>query len=204
MDHKGMRKVWWFVVTTKKAVFGYLSYISMRQGKRHDLNSVMKIILACIFVLKSKRITFVFIYIFIFIVLIFCFLGQHVWRMEVPSLRVELELQLPADTTATATPDPKHICDLHHSSRQCWILNPLSEARDQIHILIHTSQLHYPEPHGNSLLFLEDKEEINTVFKNWFFPPLFRVKLLKFAYTSPYGKKSFIVLWWTIQQIINE
>ena len=29
-------------------------------------------------------------------------------------------------------PDPSRICDLHHSSRQSQILNPLSEARDQI------------------------------------------------------------------------
>ena len=27
--------------------------------------------------------------------------------------RVKLELQLPAYTTATANPDPSHICDLH-------------------------------------------------------------------------------------------
>ena len=32
--------------------------------------------------------------------------------------------------TATATRDLSHACDLHHSSRPCWILNPLSEARD--------------------------------------------------------------------------
>ena len=37
--------------------------------------------------------------------------------MEASRLGVELEeLQLPAYTTATATPDPSHICDLHHSS----------------------------------------------------------------------------------------
>ena len=29
--------------------------------------------------------------------------------------------------TATATPDPSRICDLHHSSWQCWILNPLGQ-----------------------------------------------------------------------------
>ena len=29
--------------------------------------------------------------------------------------------------------------DLHHSSYQCWILNPLSEARDQTHVLMDTS-----------------------------------------------------------------
>ena len=35
-----------------------------------------------------------------------------------------------AYTTATATQDLSLICDLHHGLPQCWILNPLSEARD--------------------------------------------------------------------------
>ena len=35
-----------------------------------------------------------------------------------------------AYTTATATPDPSHISDLYYSLWQCWILNPLSKARD--------------------------------------------------------------------------
>ena len=35
------------------------------------------------------------------------FLGPHLQHMEVPRLRVELELQLLAYTTATATPDPR-------------------------------------------------------------------------------------------------
>ena len=35
-----------------------------------------------------------------------------------------------AYTTATATLDLSHVCDLHHSSWQCRILNPLSETRD--------------------------------------------------------------------------
>ena len=38
-------------------------------------------------------------------------------------------------TIAIATPDLSHICNPCHSLSQCWILNPLSEARDQIHIL---------------------------------------------------------------------
>ena len=44
----------------------------------------------------------------------------------------ESELQLLAYTTATATAtqNPSHICNIHHSSWQYWILNPLSEARD--------------------------------------------------------------------------
>ena len=27
--------------------------------------------------------------------------------------------------------DPSRVCNLHHSSPQCWILNPLREARDR-------------------------------------------------------------------------
>ena len=50
--------------------------------------------------------------------------------MEVPRLGVKSELQLPAYATATATRDQSPVCDLHHSSQQCWILNPLKEARD--------------------------------------------------------------------------
>ena len=63
--------------------------------------------------------------------------------MEVPRLGVELELQLPTYTTARATQDPSHVCDLHHSSQQRWILNPLSGARDQTPNLMDTSQVHY-------------------------------------------------------------
>ena len=47
--------------------------------------------------------------------------------MEVPSPGVKSELQLPATatTTVTTTQDLSHICNLRHSSRQHWILNPL-------------------------------------------------------------------------------
>ena len=69
----------------------------------------------------------------------FFFLGLHQWHMEVPGLGVELELQPPAHTTATAMPDPSHICNLHRSSRQCRILNPLSKTRDQTSTLMETS-----------------------------------------------------------------
>ena len=55
--------------------------------------------------------------------------------MEVPGLEVKSELQLQACATAMATPDPSHICKLHHSLWQQWILNPLSEAKEQTHIL---------------------------------------------------------------------
>ena len=58
--------------------------------------------------------------------------------MKVPRLGVKSELLLPAYTTATAIWDPSYICELIHSLGQCWILNPLSEARDQTHILMNT------------------------------------------------------------------
>ena len=79
---------------------------------------------------------FYFIYLFIF-------LGLHPWHMEVPRLGIELELQLPAYTTstATATPDLSRICDLHHRSWQCQILNPLREARDWTHHLMFISRV---------------------------------------------------------------
>ena len=60
---------------------------------------------------------------------------------EVPGLRVESALHLPAYATATATWDLSHICDLPHSLQQRWVLNPLSEARDQT--LLDTSHVRY-------------------------------------------------------------
>ena len=43
------------------------------------------------------------------------------------------------------------ICDLWHSSQQCWILNPLKKTRDQICIIIDTSQvLNLLSHNGNS------------------------------------------------------
>ena len=67
------------------------------------------------------------------------FLGLHLWHMEVPRLGVKLELQPLACITPTATPDPSHVCNLHHGSWQHQIFNPLSEVRDQIRILMDPS-----------------------------------------------------------------
>ena len=63
--------------------------------------------------------------------------------MEVPRLRVYLELQLLAYATASATPALSQVCDLHHSSLQQWILNPLSEARHQAHNLMDPSPIRF-------------------------------------------------------------
>ena len=70
---------------------------------------------------------------------LFGFLGPLPWHMEAPRLETEMELQLQAYATAIATWDPSLICNLHHSSQQCRILNPLSETRDRTHTLMDTS-----------------------------------------------------------------
>ena len=59
--------------------------------------------------------------------------------MEGTRLRVESELLV--YTTGTATPDPSSICDVHCSSRQRQIPNPLREARDQTCTLVDTSEI---------------------------------------------------------------
>ena len=56
---------------------------------------------------------------------VFVFLGLHPRHMEVSRLGVELELRLPAYTTATAMLDLSCVCNLLHSSQQ-----RRSEARD--------------------------------------------------------------------------
>ena len=64
--------------------------------------------------------------------------------MNVPELGVQLELQLLAYTTATATQSPSRVCLTYtNSSRQRQILNPLSEARDPNRHLIAPSGIHF-------------------------------------------------------------
>ena len=60
---------------------------------------------------KGVRTTVISFFFFFFL------LGLHPQHMEFPRLAAELELKL-ACTTATATPDLSHACDLHHSSWQ--------------------------------------------------------------------------------------
>ena len=93
-----------------------------------------------------------------FICLFVCFLGPHLWHMEISRIGVGLELQVQVYTTAKVMQDPSLICDLQHSSRQHWILNTLSEARDQTCILMATTskvlnlQSHNRNPHNLSFI----------------------------------------------------
>ena len=79
----------------------------------------------------------------IIIFVCFCFFFRaHPWHMEVPKLGVELELHLLGYTTATATWDPSSICNLHFSSQQHWVFNPLIQDRDWTCILMDASPVH--------------------------------------------------------------
>ena len=70
-------------------------------------------------------------------------LGPYLQHTEVPRPGVKSELQLLAYTTAIATRDLSCVCDLHHSSWKCWILNPLSETTDQTHNLMVPRQIRF-------------------------------------------------------------
>ena len=74
--------------------------------------------------------------------------------MEVPRLGVKLELQLLACVTATATamPDPSHICDLDDSSQQCQILNALIEVMVRTFVLMDLVSFITIEPQWNSIV----------------------------------------------------
>ena len=63
--------------------------------------------------------------------------------MEIRRLGVKSKLHLPAYATATATSDPRYVCDLHHSSQKHQILNSLRGARDGTCVLIDTSWVLY-------------------------------------------------------------
>ena len=96
--------------------------------------------LTCWATMGTLKISFFILH---FVCVCVCLLGPYPWHMEVPRLGVKWKLQLPAYTIATAMPDLSRVYDLHHSSWQCWILNPLIQARDQTYILMDTSQICY-------------------------------------------------------------
>ena len=60
--------------------------------------------------------------------------------LEVPSLGVKWELQLPANSNSGSVPGLQPI---HHRSRPRQLPNPLSEARDRIRILMNSSRIRF-------------------------------------------------------------
>ena len=78
---------------------------------------------------------------FVIFFLSFVFSGLHPPAHGGSQARGRIGATAAAYARATAKPDPSRICDLHHSSQQRWILNPLSEARDGTCNLMVPSQI---------------------------------------------------------------
>ena len=97
-----------------------------------------KSVLYALFIYSSKPLGNRFIFTHLPPTLFFFLFQPHLWHMA----GVELELQLLASATATATLDLSCICDLHHRSRQCWTIKPLSKARDRTYI--HMDASYFP------------------------------------------------------------
>ena len=102
----------------------------------------------------------------------FFFLGLNPQHMKVPSSGIESELQLLAYTTPTATQDPSLVCNLHHRSWQCPILNPLSESRNRTHNLMVPSQISFHcammgTPKGCSLVPNPQTTTASIWLKTW-------------------------------------
>ena len=74
---------------------------------------------------------------------LFVFLGPYPQYMEVPRLGFKLELHCWPTLQPQQLRIQSCVCDLHQSSPQSWILNPLSGARDWACILMDTSQVRY-------------------------------------------------------------
>ena len=110
--------------------------------------------------------------------------------MEVPRLEVLSELSLPAYIIATAMWDPSRVFNLHHSSQQCQILNPLSGARDRTHYLMVPSWIHYPLSHDRnsnpeilmtadrilSMVYISKKQQFS-----FFFSELVKINSLRYS-----------------------
>ena len=121
----------------------------------HETSWVIEIIFFTFKINKLKVIFFLFL---------FLFFVSFLW-MAADTLyggsqaRDQLELQLLGCTRATAMPDTSHVYNLYHSSQQCWILNPLSEAMGQTHNLMVPSWIRFccamrVTPQGNFLILL--------------------------------------------------
>ena len=92
--------------------------------------------------------------------------------MEVP--RLQIRAVAASYTIDIATRDLSRVCDLHHSSRQCWILNPLSKARDRTRYLMVASpiRIHCAMMQTPLFCFFEDEQnkemlEIELTFFSW-------------------------------------
>ena len=87
--------------------------------------------------LENKVQIYLFIY---FIYLFFCLFA---FSRAAPTAYGDSQARDLIRARATAMWDPSRICNLHHSSWQRQILNPLSEARDRTRNLMVPSWIHF-------------------------------------------------------------
>ena len=80
---------------------------------------------------------------FLFFLFLFLFLATPAAYVS-SQARGRIGIEAEVYSTAMATPDPSHICELCCSFCQSWILNPLSDARDRTFILTDTMSCSYP------------------------------------------------------------
>ena len=121
--------------------------LSKQQSQNVNAEVYSKALYVCVFLNFSCLKNFSALYLVIFFVSkLFVFWGGrgHTWGVwKFPGYGLNWSYSCWAYTTATATQDRSHVCDLHHSSWQRQILNPLSEARDQTQVLMDTSWVRY-------------------------------------------------------------
>ena len=133
---KDLEKDYYSVAHLSFLMFKFPSVVIYLLSKKNSLSTSFWVDLL---VMKSLF-PFIWEYIYIYI-FFFCFLGPHPQHMEVPRVGVKSERQLPATATATAMWDPSRVCNLHHSSWQLQIPDPLSKARNRTRILMDTSRI---------------------------------------------------------------
>ena len=111
-------------------------------------------------------------------------------------------------------PDPSHVCDLHHSSQQHRILNPLCEARDRTRNLMVPNRIRFccttmGSPGGEILglwLLTEEREVILSTISSiflatdmWPQPQMFLCPSISLARIS-YPISGPVPLTWNIYQ----
>ena len=78
------------------------------------------------------------------------------------------------------------VCNLHHSSWQCQILNPLIEARDQTHNLVVPSQIHFR--------YTTTGTPLCVLFKSKIFSSLFRGDKVQDTFSSVSGDAAYFLV----------
>ena len=103
---------------------------------------------------SQKRMSFSSEYMYIFCI-IYTYIFIFLFRAAPPAyansqVRDWIGAGAEACATATVKEDPSRICNLHCRLQQHWIFSPLSEARDQTHILMDTCWVLNPLSHNRN------------------------------------------------------